>query len=94
VSLVRSLRNNFCVDADLASLFAGLQLLITSGFHDGYKNCRTLGDICLMLEDYTNVRREKLTQVLHALVKGVNGLKEYFFTFSLDHVSNVRFLEW
>jgi len=47
-----------------------------------------------MLEDYTNVRREKLTQVLHALVKGVNGLKEYFFTFSLDHVSNVRFLEW
>jgi len=58
------------------------------------KTVEPLGDICLMLEDHTNVRREKLTQVLYALVKGINELKEYIFTFSLDHVSDVRFLDW
>ncbi|KAF8530394.1 hypothetical protein BU17DRAFT_79150 [Hysterangium stoloniferum] len=55
----------------------GPWLLVAGGFHDG-KNVivEPLGDVCIMFEDYTNGRPEKLARVLHALSNHVDELKE------------------
>ena len=73
----RSLRNSVYIGADHTCLYAGPQLLIAGGFYDGNKvTVEPLGDICLMLEDYTNARCKKLAQVLYALAKGIGELKK------------------
>ncbi|KAJ3513630.1 hypothetical protein NLJ89_g2845 [Agrocybe chaxingu] len=55
----------------------GPMLLVAGGFHDGDRVIvEPLGDICIMFEDYTNARREKLARVLYALAKGISELKE------------------
>ena len=58
--------------------------MVTGGFFDGDKvTIEPLGDICLMLEDCTDRRIEKLTQMLYALAAGIKELKRYVVTHHL-----------
>ena len=52
--------------------------MVAGGFLDGDRvTIEPLGDICLMLEDCTDRRVEKLTRMLYALAAGIKELKGY-----------------
>jgi hypothetical protein len=58
--------------------------MVAGGFFDGDKvTIEPLGDICLMLEDCTDRRIEKLTRMLYALAAGIEELKGYVVTHHL-----------
>ena len=69
--------------------------MVAGGFFDGNKvTTEPLGDVCLMLEDCTDRRVEKLTRMLYALAAGIKELKGYVFnsSLSLTHNSTPRFM--
>ena len=58
--------------------------MVAGGFFDGNKvTTEPLGDTCLMLEDCTDRRVEKLTWMLYALAAGIRELKGTFLTHHL-----------
>jgi hypothetical protein len=63
--------------------------MVAGGFFDGDKvTIEPLGDICLMLEDYTGRRIEKLARMLYALAAGIKELKGYVVNSSFSLISN------
>ena len=63
--------------------------MVAGGFLDGDTvTIEPLGDICLMLEDYTDRRVEKLTRMLYALAAGIKELKGYVVNSSFSLISN------